>query len=73
MGPLQGVSIIEFGGLGPAPFCGMMLADMGGEVIRVERPDSELHLDPTLDPSERPDIEQQEDEWQRHEHRSAGA
>jgi alpha-methylacyl-CoA racemase len=38
MGPLQGVRIIEFVGLGPAPFCGMMLADMGAEIIRIERP-----------------------------------
>jgi alpha-methylacyl-CoA racemase len=40
MGPLHGVTIIELAGLGPAPFCGMMLADMGADVIRVERPDS---------------------------------
>ncbi len=38
MGPLNGVRIIEIAGLGPAPFCGMLLADMGAEVIRVERP-----------------------------------
>ena len=37
MGPLQGIKIIEMGGLGPAPFAGMMLADMGAEVILVER------------------------------------
>jgi alpha-methylacyl-CoA racemase len=36
-GPLAGVRIIEMAGLGPAPFCGMMLADHGAEVIRVER------------------------------------
>ncbi|HNP36144.1 MAG TPA: CaiB/BaiF CoA-transferase family protein [Woeseiaceae bacterium] len=40
MGPLQGVQIIELAGLGPAPFCGMLLADLGAEVIRIERPDS---------------------------------
>lgn len=39
MGPLHGVTIIELAGLGPAPFCGMMLADMGADVVRVERPD----------------------------------
>jgi alpha-methylacyl-CoA racemase len=38
MGPLSGKTIIEFAGLGPAPYAGMMLADMGAEVIRVERP-----------------------------------
>jgi len=37
MGPLQGVRVIEFGGIGPGPFCGMMLSDMGAEVIRIER------------------------------------
>ncbi len=39
MGPLSGVTIVEMAGLGPGPFCGMMLADLGAEVIRVERPD----------------------------------
>jgi alpha-methylacyl-CoA racemase len=37
MGPLHGIRIIELAGLGPAPFCAMMLADMGAEVIRVDR------------------------------------
>jgi alpha-methylacyl-CoA racemase len=37
-GPLTGVRIIEMGGIGPGPFCGMLLADHGAEVIRVERP-----------------------------------
>ncbi len=37
-GPLQGVRIIEMAGIGPGPFCGMMLADHGAEVIRVDRP-----------------------------------
>jgi len=37
MGPLQGIKIIEIAGLGPAPFAGMVLADMGAEVILVER------------------------------------
>ena len=36
-GPLAGVRIIELAGIGPAPFCGMMLADHGAEVIRVDR------------------------------------
>lgn len=38
-GPLSGVRIIEIGGLGPAPFAAMVLADLGAEVLRVERPD----------------------------------
>ncbi|MFG2949174.1 CaiB/BaiF CoA transferase family protein [Streptomyces adustus] len=37
-GPLAGVKIIELGGIGPGPFCGMLLADLGAEVIRVDRP-----------------------------------
>src|SRR5687768_6388684 len=36
-GPLHGVRIIEIAGIGPGPFCGMMLADHGAEVIRVDR------------------------------------
>ncbi len=38
MGPLSGVRVVEVGGIGPGPFAGMMLADHGAEVIRVERP-----------------------------------
>ncbi|MGB1189029.1 MAG: CaiB/BaiF CoA transferase family protein [Pseudomonadales bacterium] len=38
MGPLTGIKIIELAGIGPGPFCGMMLSDMGAEVIRVDRP-----------------------------------
>jgi alpha-methylacyl-CoA racemase len=37
-GPLAGIRIIEFAGIGPGPFCGMMLADHGAQVIRIERP-----------------------------------
>ena len=37
MGPLKGIRVIELQGIGPGPFCGMMLADMGAEVIRVDR------------------------------------
>jgi alpha-methylacyl-CoA racemase len=37
-GPLNGTTIIEFAGLGPAPYCGMLLADLGADVIRVDRP-----------------------------------
>lgn len=36
-GPLQGVRILEIAGLGPGPFAGMMLADMGADVLRVDR------------------------------------
>ncbi|MEU5163451.1 CaiB/BaiF CoA-transferase family protein [Streptomyces sp. NPDC020875] len=37
-GPLAGVRVIELGGIGPGPFAGMILADLGAEVIRVDRP-----------------------------------
>ena len=36
-GPLAGLRIVEFAGIGPGPFCGMMLADHGAEVIRIDR------------------------------------
>lgn len=36
-GPLSGVKIIEFQGIGPAPFCGMLLSDMGADVVRIDR------------------------------------
>jgi alpha-methylacyl-CoA racemase len=38
MGPLQGLKLIEIAGIGPGPYCAMVLADMGAEVIRVVRP-----------------------------------
>ncbi|MDF1820596.1 MAG: CaiB/BaiF CoA-transferase family protein [Alcanivoracaceae bacterium] len=37
-GPLEGIRILELAGIGPGPFCGMMLADMGAEVITIDRP-----------------------------------
>jgi len=36
-GPLSGIRVLEAGGIGPAPFCGMVLADLGAEVIQVTR------------------------------------
>jgi alpha-methylacyl-CoA racemase len=38
-GPLQGIRVVELLGIGPGPFCGMLLADLGADVVRVERPD----------------------------------
>jgi alpha-methylacyl-CoA racemase len=38
-GPLEGVRIVELAGLGPAPFAGMMLADAGADIIRIDRSD----------------------------------
>ncbi len=37
-GPLDGVKVIEIAGIGPGPFCAMLLADMGAQVVRIERP-----------------------------------
>jgi alpha-methylacyl-CoA racemase len=38
MGPLHGITVIEIASLGPGPFCGMLLADLGATVIRIDRP-----------------------------------
>src|SRR5438105_6783319 len=38
MGPLKGIKVIEMAGLAPGPFAAMMLADMGAQVLRIERP-----------------------------------
>ncbi|MGV1009673.1 MAG: CaiB/BaiF CoA transferase family protein [Dermatophilaceae bacterium] len=43
-GPLAGVSVLELAGLGPAPFAGMILADLGADVIQVDRPAREPGL-----------------------------
>ena len=37
MGPLAGVRVVEVAGIGPGPFCAMLLADLGAEVVRVDR------------------------------------
>jgi alpha-methylacyl-CoA racemase len=37
-GPLCGVRVVEFAGIGPAPFCGMLMSDLGAEVVRIDRP-----------------------------------
>jgi alpha-methylacyl-CoA racemase len=37
-GPLRGVRVLEFAGLGPVPFCGMLLSDLGAQVLRITRP-----------------------------------
>ena len=36
-GPLDGIRIVEFQGIGPGPFCGMLLSDLGADVIRIDR------------------------------------
>lgn len=37
MGPLAGVKVVEFAGIGPGPFCCMLLADMGADILRIDR------------------------------------
>ena len=41
MGPLSNIKVLEFAGIGPGPYCGMLLADMGADVIRVGRKGTE--------------------------------
>lgn len=51
-GPLKGLRVIEFAGIGPGPYCGMLLADLGAEVIQIDRPSGATGaygLDPTKD------------------------
>ena len=36
-GPLTGLKVIEFAGIGPGPFCGMLLSDLGADVVRIDR------------------------------------
>src|SRR5205823_616172 len=44
-GPLEGLRAVEMVGLGPGPFCGMLLADMGAEVLRVDRVEASQAVD----------------------------
>jgi len=39
MGPLHGITVLEMAGIGPGPFCAMLLGDLGARVIRIERPE----------------------------------
>ena len=51
-GPLSGVRVLELAGIGPGPFCGMLLADMGADVLRVDRAaegDLGLPVEPRFD------------------------
>ncbi|HLG92863.1 MAG TPA: CaiB/BaiF CoA-transferase family protein [Acidimicrobiales bacterium] len=48
-GPLAGVRVVELVGIGPGPFAAMMLADMGAEVVRVDRADRAGRSGPSLD------------------------
>ena len=52
MGPLEGVKVVELAGIGPGPFASMMLADMGAEVIRVDRTSRVRGGDPEVPPKD---------------------
>lgn len=45
-GPLSGVRMLEFAGIGPGPFCAMMLADLGADIVRIDRADKVTGADP---------------------------
>lgn len=45
-GPLRGTRVLEIAGLGPGPFCGMLLADLGADVVRIDRPAGQFRLVP---------------------------
>jgi alpha-methylacyl-CoA racemase len=49
-GPLTGLRVVELSGIGPAPFCAMVLADFGAEVIRVDRASAVRGGDPAVPP-----------------------
>ncbi|HET9720004.1 MAG TPA: CaiB/BaiF CoA-transferase family protein [Solirubrobacteraceae bacterium] len=51
MGPLAGIRVLEIGGIGPNPFAGMLLADMGADVLRIDRPGGQLGLPAGTDPT----------------------
>ena len=36
-GPLAGLKVVEFAGIGPTPFCGMLLSDLGADIVRIDR------------------------------------
>ena len=52
MGPLTGVRVVEIAGIGPGPFAAMMLADMGADVIRVDRSSAVYGGDPSTPPAD---------------------
>ncbi|MCL2419592.1 MAG: CoA transferase, partial [Conexibacteraceae bacterium] len=51
MGPLAGIRVLEVGGIGPTPFAGMMLADMGADVLRLDRPVEGAAMSVASDPT----------------------
>jgi len=52
MGPLAGITVIEIAGIGPGPYCGMLLADLGADVIRIDRAKAVNGGDPERPPAD---------------------
>jgi alpha-methylacyl-CoA racemase len=55
-GPLVGIRVVELGGIGPVPFAGMLLSDLGADVVRIDRPagfDGGAPVDPRFDVTRR--------------------
>jgi alpha-methylacyl-CoA racemase len=52
MGPLAGITVIEIAGIGPGPFCGMLLSDLGADVIRIDRAGTVHGGDPERPPAD---------------------
>ena len=48
-GPLNGLKIIEFEGIGPAPLAGQLLSDLGADVIKILRKHTKISKEPILD------------------------
>ncbi len=53
-GPLAGTRIVELAGIGPSPFCAMVLADLGADIVRVDRADAVMGGDPATPPADLP-------------------
>jgi alpha-methylacyl-CoA racemase len=52
MGPLAGTTVLEIAGIGPGPYCGMLLADLGADVIRIDRAGAVAGGDPERPPAD---------------------
>ena len=48
-GPLCGLKIIEFEGIGPAPLAGQLLSDLGADLIKIKKKPNNLKIEPILD------------------------
>ena len=50
-GPLEGLKVVELAGIGPSPYACMLLADLGADVLRLERGDADADDEPTWESS----------------------